>query len=187
MTDQTQDPRPYSVVVGVSATSNSPTALAWGAAQANQNGGRLIAVRAWRPRSDPPGTTSGGIAARVTDESGSDRSEQAALADDVAEILGPDHGAELQVVRGGKRKMLLAVASDADLLVIDAPRTLTGVPLFAHRLVHAAACPVVVLPARVPGQPPGVVERAGRAVGRAAVKSAAFAGRPGYRLPVARG
>lgn len=186
MTEHTQEQRPYTVVVGVSATSKSPTALAWGAAQAAQNGGRLIAVRAWRPRSNPPGTTSGGIAARVTDDSGTERGEQVSLAADVADILGPDHTAELQVVRGGKRKTLLAVASGADLLVVDAPRTFTGVPLFAHRLVYAAACPVVVMPPRVSGEPPGVVERASRAVGRAAVKSAALAGRPGYRPPMAR-
>lgn len=189
MTDQnqTQDPRPYTVVVGVSATSKSPTALTWGAAQAAQNGGRLIAVRAWRPRSSPPGTTSGGIAARVTDDSVTASKEEASLAADVADILGPDHGAELRVIRGGKRKTLLAAAAEADLLVVDAPRTFTGAPLFAQRVVDSATCPVVVMPPHVSQEPPSPIERASRAVGRAAVKSAALAGRPGYRPPMARG
>ena len=40
---------PYTVVVGVSATSKSPTALAWGAGPGPQNGGRLVAVRAHAP------------------------------------------------------------------------------------------------------------------------------------------
>ena len=39
MTEQ-QTEQPYTVVVGVSATSKSPTALAWAQAQARQNGVR---------------------------------------------------------------------------------------------------------------------------------------------------
>ncbi|EAP98294.1 hypothetical protein JNB_15058 [Janibacter sp. HTCC2649] len=186
MTDEAQDPRPYTVVVGVSATSMSPTALTWAAAQAAQNHGRLIAIRAWRP-SVPPGTTSGGIAARVTDEPATDRAQQLALDADVAAVLGDDHTAEVRAVRGGKRKVLLAAAVDADLLVVDAPRSFTGAPLFAQRLVDSATCPVVVMPPRVSQEPPSPIERASRAVGRAAVKSAALAGRPGYRPPMARG
>jgi hypothetical protein len=175
---------PYTVVVGVSATSKSPKALAWGAAQAAQNNGRLVAVRSWRV-TGPPGTTSGAAAARVTDERDADRSEQAALEADVAEALGPDHGAEVHALRGGKRKVLLAAAEAADLLVVDAPRKFTGAPMFAQRLVYAAACPVVVMPPSVSDDPPGVLTRAGRAVGRAAVRSTALAGRPGYRPPLA--
>ena len=152
------------VVVGVSATSKSPKALTWGAAQAAQNNGRLVAVRSWRV-TGPPGTTSGGAAARVTDERDTERSEQAALEADVAEALGPDHGAQVRAVRGGKRKVLLAAAKDADLLVVDAPRTFTGAPRFAQRLVYAAACPVVVMPPSGTADPPGVLTRAGRAVG----------------------
>ncbi|MCU1536666.1 MAG: hypothetical protein JWP82_1017 [Humibacillus sp.] len=176
---------PYTVVVGVSATSKSPRALAWGAAQAAQNHGRLVAVRSWRV-TGPPGTTSGAAAARVTDERETDRSEQAALEADVEEVLGPDHGAEVRAVRGGKRKVLIAAAEDADLLVVDAPRALTGAPIFAQRLVYAAGCPVVVMPPSVSAEPPGVLARAGRAVGRAAVRSSGLAGRPGYRPPLVR-
>ncbi|MFW5471377.1 universal stress protein [Knoellia sp. CPCC 206435] len=183
--DDERELQPYTVVVGVSATSKSPKALAWGAAQAAQNNGRLVAVRSWR-LTGPPGTTSGAAAARVTDESDVDRAERAALAADVAHVLGPDHGAELQCVRGGKRKVLLAAADGADLLVVDAPRTFTGAPMFAQRLVYAAACPVVVMPPSISAEPPGVLARAGRAVGRAAVRSAGLAGRPGYRPPMVR-
>lgn len=175
---------PYTVVVGVSDTSKSPTALEWGAAQAAQNHGRLIAVRSWRV-TGPPGTMSGAAAARVTDERDLARSELAALESDVADVLGEDHTAEVRVVHGGKRKVLLAAAAEADLLVIDAPRTLTGPPLLAHRLVHAASCPVVVMPPRV-SHLTDPLERVGRAVGRAAVQSAGLAGRPGYRPPMAR-
>lgn len=186
MSDQTHTDssgqHPYTVVVGVSSTSKSPAALEWGAAQAAQNGGRLVAVRSWR-LTGPPGTTSGGAAARITDERSTETSEQAALEADVAAVLGPDHGAELRVVRGGKRKALLAAADGADLLVIDAPRSFTGPPMLAQRLVYAAACPVVVMPPRV-SQSTNPLATAGRAVGRAAVRSAGLAGRPGYRPPM---
>ena len=190
MSDRTDAPttgeHPYTVVVGVSATSKSPAALLWGDAQAAQNGGRLVALRSWRV-TGPPGTMSGAAAARITDERDTARTEQAALEADVAAVLGPDHGAEVRVVRGGKRKVLLAAAEEADLLVIDAPRSLTGPPLFAQRLVYAASCPVVVMPPRVshlasPLEQAG--RAAGRAVGRAAVRSAGLAGRPGYRPPM---
>ena len=187
MSEQTPPPaeaaHPYTVVVGVSATSKSPTALEWGAAQAAQNNGRLIAVRSWRV-TGPPGTMSGGTAARITDERDTARSEQAALEADVAEILGPDHSAEVRAERGGKRKVLLAAAAGADLLVIDAPRSLTGPPLLAQRLVYAANCPVVVMPPRI-SHLSSPLEQAGRIVGRAAVRSAGLAGRPGYRPPMA--
>ena len=187
MSEQTSTPpeggHPYTVVVGVSATSKSPAALEWGAAQAAQNNGRLVAVRSWRV-TGPPGTMSGGTAARITDERDTARSEQSALEADVAEILGADHAAELRVVRGGKRKVLLAEAAGADLLVIDAPRSFTGPPLFAQRLVYAASCPVVVMPPRV-SHLSSPLEHAGRIVGRAAVRSAGMAGRPGYRPPMA--
>ena len=185
MSEHTEGSQPYTVVVGVSATSKSPTALRWGAAQAAHNNGRLIAVRSWRSTS-PPGTTSGGMAARVTDERSTQSGEQLALEQDVAEVLGDDHSAEVRVVRGGKRKVLLRAAEEADLLVVDAPRTFTGAPLFAQRIVYAASCPVVIMPPRVSEQPESAVERASRAVGRAAVKSAGLAGRPGYRPPMAR-
>ncbi|WP_290125500.1 hypothetical protein [Janibacter melonis] len=42
------------------------------------------------------------------------------------------------------------------------------------------------MPPHISGQEPGLVERAGRAVGRAAVRSAGTAGRPGYRPPARR-
>ena len=45
--------QPYTVVVGVSATSGSPTALVWAHAQAEANGGRVIAVRVYQPPNLP--------------------------------------------------------------------------------------------------------------------------------------
>lgn len=177
--------RPYTVVVGVSATSKSPTALHWAVSQAKLNHGLVVAIRAWRGPS-PQATTSGTMA--VGRQSHADLAHEAKLAldRDVAEVLGRDHDVETRLVRGSHRHVLLRAAMDADLLVIDSPRVLTGTPLFAQRIVGSASCPVLVMPAGISGQEPGMFERAGRAVGRAAVRSAGTAGRPGYRPPMGR-
>lgn len=67
--------------------------------------------------------------------------------------------------------------------MIDAPRAPSMSPLLAQRIVYAAACPVVVMPPRISGQPESGLTRAGRAVGRSAVRSLGTAGRAGYRPP----
>ena len=181
----TEEQHPYTVVVGVSATSGSPTALAWADAQARQNGGRVVAVRAWR-LPNPQATPSGTPAGRISREQDVEREAQASLAADVAAALGPDHAAELRLVRGGKFRVLVQAAAGADLLVVDAPRQLLAGPMFAHRLVYAASCPVVVMPPRLSGEPTSVLTRVAGAVGRGVVAAAATAGRPGYRPPLVR-
>jgi len=178
---------PYTVVVGVSGTSKSPTALAWGRAQALQNGGRLLAVRAWRmpnPQATPAGTPAGRISVAEDVEA----EAQARLEQDVAATLGadPDPDVEVRLVRGGKYQVLVKAAVGADLLVLDAPRQLLAGPMFAHRLVYAASCPVVVMPPRISGEPPSVLNRVAGAIGRSVVSAAATAGRPGYRPPLIR-
>ncbi len=177
--------QPYTVVVGVSATSKSVTALAWARAQAQANGGRVVAVRAWRlpnPQATPAGTPAGRIA-RSDDVEATAR---AALEADVAATLGLDDGVEVRLVRGGKLSVLLKAARDADLLVVDAPRQLLAGPMFAHRLVYAASCPVVVMPPDLSGEPPTTLSRVAGAIGRSMVTAAGTAGRPGYRPPLTR-
>ncbi|HEU5486813.1 MAG TPA: universal stress protein [Microlunatus sp.] len=176
------DEQPYTVVVGVSVTSKSPAALAWAAAQAEANHGRVVAVRAWRlpnPQATPSGTSAGRIAR-------AEEVEAAALTtfeQDVTDTLGAGHAADLRLVRGGKLKVLLQAAVGADLLVVDAPRQLVAGPMFAHRLVYAASCPVVVMPPRVSGEPASALSRVAGALGRSVVAAAGTAGRPGYRPP----
>jgi nucleotide-binding universal stress UspA family protein len=169
--------RPYTVVVGVSATSKSPAALAWAAAQAKANDGRLIAVRVLkRPAGDAGETTPApGRPGR--------ESQQADLAADVAEALGPDNGAECQVLYGGRRRGLLTVAEGADLLVIDAARTPSSTSRLAHRVIAEATCPVVVLPLAMTGEPSWGITKAARSVGEAALRAVGSSGRPGYRPP----
>ena len=182
--DEEHSHRPYTVVVGVSATSKSPAALTWAETQARQNGGRLIAVRAWRlpnPQATPSGTPAGRIARAEEVEATAQRT----FADDVAAALGgEDHAAELRLVRGGRLKVLLKASADADLLVVDAPRQLVAGPMFAHRLLYAASCPVVVMPPTISGEPASALSRVAGAVGRSVVAAAGTAGRPGYRPPL---
>ena len=170
--------RPYTVVVGVSGTSGSPTALAWARAQADHNDGRVVAVRAWRP-SIPQATPSGTPATRISHEADVEREAEEALAADVARTLGPDHGVELRLVKGGRYRVLAKSARDADVLVIDAPRQLLTGPMFAHRLVYTVPCPVVVMPPQISGEPQTWLTRLAGAVGRSVVAAAGTAGRPG--------
>lgn len=174
----------YTVVVGVSATSKSPTALAWAKAQADHAGGRVVAVRAWR-LPNPQATPSGTPASRIDRADEVEKKARTQFEADVREVLGDDHGVELRLVRGGKRKVLLDAARGADLLVVDAPRALTAGPMFAHRIVYAATCPVVVMPPSISGAQKSGLTKAGLAVGRQVLRSAGTAGRPGggYRLP----
>jgi hypothetical protein len=177
----TQHEKPYTVIVGVSATSKSPTALVWGRAQAQANQGRLIAVRVYQAPNvlqRLPSTSS-----ETSPSADEVRTEQRIrLERDVAEVLGENHGAELRVVRGSKHRELLDQAREADLLVIDAPRTPMS-PLLAWRTLHAATCPVVVMPPSISGVPESAWSRSAHAVGRAALRSAGTSGRPGYRPP----
>ena len=184
MSEQQQE-RPYTVVVGVSATSKSPTALAWGEAQARQNGGRVIAVRAWK-MPNPQVTPSAPSAGRIPQQVDVEREARASLERDTAAVLGPEHRAELLLERGSIYKVLLRAAAEADLLVVDAPRQLLVGPMFAHRLIYAANCPVVVMPPSQPGQGPSKLSKAAEALGRSVVSAAATAGRPGYRPPMSR-
>ncbi len=171
---------PYTVVVGVSATSKSPAALAWAAAQAKANHGRLIAVRVLkRPTSADASKAPGSQSPPAQDTTG----PQADLAADVAQALGSADEAECRVLYGGKRKSLLAVALGADLLVIDAAQSPSSSSLLAQRIIAAARCPVVVLPPALSQEPPSGISKAGRAVGQSALRAVGTSGRPGYRPP----
>lgn len=105
----------------------------------------------------------------------------------VTEALGAGHTAETRAVRGGRRSVLVRASADADLLVLDAPRTVlrSGDQISLRRLVSAARCPVVVMPLSVEGSQPSWLARLGRALGSGALRAAGTAGRPG-RPPVGR-
>lgn len=69
--------------------------------------------------------------------------------------------------------------------MVDAPRQLFAGPMFAHRLIYAAACPCpVVMPPDVSGEPPSMFTRVAGAVGRSIITAVGTGGRPGYRPPL---
>lgn len=180
MNDETQ---PYTIVVGVSATSKSPTALHWATELAALRGGRVVAVRAWRPT--PPQTTSRVTPSPITEDVSAARAQaQADLEADVAEVLGGQHGVEVRLIQGGKRKSLVAAAEQADLLVVDAPRRIDlALPGFAQRLVYSVSCPIVVMPPSISGAPRTPVERFAGSVAQHVTEAAGRAGRPGLSHP----
>jgi hypothetical protein len=173
---------PYTIVVGVSATSKSPAALLWAVEQAAVRQGRVVAVRAWRP----PVPTSGsrGTPPVVSvDVPAAESAAREEFAGDIAASLGADHDVEVRLVRGGRRKTLVDESLGADLLVVDAPGagTMTTSPLSVQRLVRRAGCPVVVMP---PVQRPhgdGKLAQATRHAARSISDAAGRAGRPGIR------
>ena len=176
--------QPYTIVVGVSATSKSPTALHWATELAALRGGRVVAVRAWRPT--PPQTASRVTPSPIIEDVPSARAQALAeLEADVAEVLGGQHEVDVRLVQGGRRKTLLAASEQADLLVVDAPRRLDRGALagFAPRLVRAARCPVVVMPPSVSRAAPTPFERAVGSVARSVTEAAGRAGRPGLSHP----
>jgi len=173
----------FTVVVGVSTTSTSPGALTWAVAEAAARGGSVVAVRAWRPTTPTSSGTRPPL--HTYDAEAGYAGEQERLSVDVAAVLGPDHQVECRLIEGGRRKVLLKQARDADLLVVDAPRQteLGGGVLFVHRLVYAAPCPVVIMPPSVAGRGPTGLARAGRKLGEEVIRAASTAGRPGVRPP----
>lgn len=186
-------PVPPFLVVGVSR-SGSTQALRWAADECRHRGARLVAVRAWRPASGPG--TSGSHPSLTTYDATQDEADgRAALERDVAAALGDDAaaavpgGLECRLVHGGRRKVLVKAARGAELLVLDAPRRtdLSVGPMFAHRLVYTAPCPVVVMPPDVAGTTPTPLARAGRHLAENVARAAATAGRPGVRPPVTGG
>lgn len=176
------------IVVGVSSSTGSCAALRWAAAASGGAGARVRAVLAWRMPRAP--SAPGGRPPAFGTLAGEDpqNEAQSRLASLVAEALGPDHGVECVVVRGSAVSVLLDQAREADLLVVDSPRTtkLTTVSatFVAPHLIFEAACPVVVMPPSGAGPMERVREVTGR-MARAAAEAAASAGRPGLppRLP----
>ena len=178
------DPGWRLIVVGVSRTSHSPTALRWAADAAIRWDANLLAVRAWRP-SHPPSAAAGRPPVVTRDVEGERQWAESALADDVRQSLGDDHRAFCEVREGSPLSVLVALSQIATLLVVDAPRRtdFNTTPLLAHRLVYNAGCPVVVMPPRISQQPDSPLVAAGKWLARGFLESAADAGRPGIRPP----
>ena len=77
------------------------------------------------------------------------RAAEDAAAEQVAAVLGPDHGATISVVEGGPAEALIAAAADADLLVVgNRGRGNLAAALLGStsaKVADQAPCPVVVV------------------------------------------
>jgi nucleotide-binding universal stress UspA family protein len=142
------------VVVGVSPTTGSPSALRWAAEEARLRGVALRAVMAWRiPRTGGvPGGRPPTMAASTTSDY--QTAAEQTLRGYVSDSLGTDSAVECTVVKGSAVHALLTAARGAQLLVVGEPRfgrlNTVRASLVAPQLVHKAGCPVVVMPATAP-------------------------------------
>jgi nucleotide-binding universal stress UspA family protein len=174
--------REHTIIVGVSPTSGSPGALRWAVEQAAVRGGRVVAVRAWRPHA--PETSTGGRVPSVVSDDSALASEQSRLAEDVAHVLGRDHLVDTRVVAGKRRAVLVEESRNADLVVIDAGRsTEVGARWLGSRLVRASKCPVVVVPPGLGDRGPSALGVTAGQLGRSVARAAGTAGRPGFQRP----
>ncbi len=141
------------IVVGVDGSDHSTAALRWAAAEAKLRSATLEVVHAWTfvPVTTP--ADSGLVPMAWTDNVElldiTRQSAENATAAQVAEILGPDHGATVSVVEGGSDEALLAAAQDADLLVVgNRGRGNIAAALLGStsaKVADASPCPVVVV------------------------------------------
>ncbi|WP_104092089.1 universal stress protein [Arthrobacter sp. GMC3] len=139
------------VVVGVSASSGSPGALAAGIEQARWRHAELVAVQAWRPPR-PPSSPGGRMPGVTRDVEAEQRAAEEQLKEQVAAAVAQADWATEEVscelILGAPATILVHAAAGAELLVLDAPRrpVATRSPMLAHRIIYQVSCPVLVLP-----------------------------------------
>jgi nucleotide-binding universal stress UspA family protein len=172
------------VAVGVSARTGSPLALRWAVDLAAKLDGQVRAVMAWRlprPPAAPPGVHPPAVSGVSAEQAERDAKQR--LAQYVAAAVGDARQVEQVVMRGGPVGVLLKVAAEVDLLVVDSPRparlATMSAKLVAPRLVYRCPCPVVVMPALAAGEGGGAVAELRRATSRFAAALATSAGTAG--------
>ncbi len=143
------------VVVGVSASSGSPVAVAWAYDLAKRLDVPLIAVRAYRR----PGPAAGAFMGTRTLIERSPQllweKSNADLIAHVADAIGEEAAKEVtyRVVEGERRRVLVNSSRNAALLVIDSPpnRGFGADTSFSRTVLAHAQCPVLAMPPRVAG------------------------------------
>lgn len=131
------------VVVGVDGSEGSKDALRWAVRQARFTGATVQAVIAWQYPMFL------GWAAVGTDNTDYGQVAEQALAEAIAEIVGPEFQVKTSVVEGYAGQILVEASADAELLVVGS----RGYSAFADALlgsvstycVHHAHCPVTVI------------------------------------------
>lgn len=135
------------VVVGVSASSGSPSALVAAAAEAQMRSAELVAVQAWRPPR-PPGSPGGRPPGVSRNVDAARASAEQRLRIQVGQALGVDADVSFTLVQGSPYAVLSAESEHADLLVVDAARTPTGAgpQRLVTRLISVVRCPILIMP-----------------------------------------
>lgn len=138
------------VVVGVSLTTGSPTALRWAMEAARARHAPLRAVTAWRPPLAPPGPAPRPVAFPPILPTEIQIRTEAALARAVRNAVGDDRCITCTAVRGNTITVLVAASSEAQLLVLGPLQSGLADALLEPRrfiqILHRAACPVVIMP-----------------------------------------
>ena len=145
MSTTPDDTRKYTVVVGLPRRRVSAGALRWALTEARAHRGTVYAVRAWRvPRPSATGTRPPLVTA---DPAAEFEIAEKTLVEDVRAVVG-DADVVCRLVHGSRRDVLVDASVRADLLVVAAPQGTDplAAPRLVQRLVHEAACPVVVVP-----------------------------------------
>ena len=140
----------FKVVVGVDGSAHGDAALRWALAEAESHGGEVTVVFAWQmPFVSNPGAFDRGEMEKAAKEF---------LISHVATITpAPQVPLTRLVAEGDPAEALVAVAMDADLLVVGtrgrSPFMGTALGAVSLRVASAAHCPVVLV--KLPGETEG--------------------------------
>jgi len=139
------------IVVGVSLTSGSPTALRWAFREATARHVPLQAVTAWQPPIAPPGPVPRPSAFPPLLPAEIQARTEAALAQAVAQAIGNVGAVTCTAIRGGMTEVLLRVSGQAQMLVLGPPHPHIADTLLQRRrfndIMQRASCPLVIMPA----------------------------------------
>jgi nucleotide-binding universal stress UspA family protein len=161
------NPEMRGVVVGIDGSAGAAAALRWAAAEARLRASRLLIVHAWKPiyanvlLLGPLGGFSG------VPDSDTHRAAEALLEKATARLDAQDVEIECRAVEGGAAEVLVAAATEGDLLVVGSRGHggFAGLLLgsVSQQCAHHARCPVVVVHAPSPAATtPDPVEAAPR-------------------------
>jgi nucleotide-binding universal stress UspA family protein len=143
------------IVVGVDGSEHAQAALRWAAEEARLRGATLVAAHAWTytpPLAVGAPDLMAIPAGNLAEELDADRAAaERALSDAISAALGDDPGVsvELVLVEDAPGEGLVALAQDADLVVVgtrgrgNIAQALLG--SVSHHVAQHAPCPVVIV------------------------------------------
>jgi nucleotide-binding universal stress UspA family protein len=157
------------IVVGVSPSRGSPSALRWALAEAERRRAPLHTVMAWRPPRPPVAPAGRPPAGLVSSEEELQKQAMADLEGLVLDALDDTERVLLDVAKGGTVAVLQTASAKAQLLVVGAAHQtpVSGVGRDRRRapaISERISCPVVLIP---PHLREGLLPEAARPAGAA--------------------